>query len=62
MAVRYRVKAFGEPRGPWRYRQRQAEQDAVAAGVAQYDEWGQLYLDGPAEIEWEREPEVRLRA
>lgn len=36
--------------------------DAVAAGLAEYDEWGQLWFDGCAEIEWKRDEELRLSA
>lgn len=62
VALQYRVVAFGKPRGPWRSKQRQAERDAIAAGLAEFDEWGQLYLDGCASIEWARQPEIRLSA
>lgn len=62
MALQYRVVAFGKPRGPWRTKKRQAVQDALSAGLAEVDEWGQLYLDGVAAIEWQLEPETRLSA
>lgn len=62
MSLLYRVTAFGEAKGPWRGKRRQAEQDAISQGLAEYDEWGELYLDGIANIEWMRLEEVRLRA
>lgn len=57
MALVYRVIALGEPRGPWRTKKRQAEQDAIAQGLGEVDEWGEFYLDGLASIEWMREAE-----
>lgn len=36
--------------------------DAIAAGLAEYDEWGQLYFDGFAEIQWTREDDLKLSA
>ncbi len=62
MAVSYRVLSFGVPRGPWRAKRRQAEQDALTQGLATYDEYGQLYLDAPVVIQWRRDPEIRLTA
>lgn len=62
MALRYRVVAFNMPMGPWRTKKRQAEQDAVRAGLGEYDDEGQLYLDGVANIQWMREADLRLRA
>ena len=62
MALLYRVTAFGEPKGPWRARRRQAEQDAIAAGLGDFDEWGEFYLDGVASIQWMRQPEIKMRA
>lgn len=62
MAVQYRVVAFGEAKGPWRWSERKAEEDAVSEGLAEVDEWGQLYLDGTTEIEWRFVEEVRRSA
>jgi hypothetical protein len=62
MAVQYRVVAFGKARGPWRWTEKRAEADAVAEGLAEYDEWGQLYLDAPAVIQWRYREEVRRSA
>ncbi len=62
MAVQYRVVAFGKAQGPWRWTERRAEEDAVAQGLAEYDEWGQLYLDAPASIEWKFFEELRRSA
>ena len=62
VALQYRVVAFGQPRGPWRAKQKEAERDAIGAGLAEVDEWGQLYLDGCAAIEWAHAPEIRLSA
>lgn len=62
MALLYRVTALGEPRGPWRCKKAQAERDALAQGLAEIDEWGTLYLDAVADIQWAREKEVRLSA
>lgn len=62
VSLLYRVVAFGKPHGPWRARERQAEADAVAAGLAEYDEWGALYFDAFAQIEWAREDDLRLSA
>jgi hypothetical protein len=62
MAVQYRVVAFGKPQCPWRWSERQAEQDAVAQGLAEKDEWGQLYLEAPASIQWRYHEEVRRSA
>jgi len=62
VALWYRATCFGRPKGPWRTRRRDAENDAVAQGLGEYDEWGQLYLEGPTEIEWSRMPEIKMRA
>jgi hypothetical protein len=62
VALLYRVIAFGKPKGPWRATRRKAELDALAQGLGEYDEWGGFYLDAPADIEWMREPEIRLSA
>ena len=62
MALLYRVVAFGQPRGPWRSKEKQAELDAIHGGLAEYDEWGQLYFEAFARIEWIREEETRLSA
>jgi hypothetical protein len=62
MALRYRCVAFGQPKGPWRIKKSQAVQDAVAAGLAERDEWGDLYLDCGAAIVWQREEQLRLSA
>lgn len=62
MAVEYRVVAFGKPQGPWRSSERKAEEDAVGQGLAEVDEWGQLYLEGPANIEWRYYDELRRSA
>jgi hypothetical protein len=59
MALVYRVVAFGQPCGPWRTKKRQAEQDALANGLGEVDEWGQLYLDAPAAIEWRRAEDLK---
>ena len=62
MAVQFRVVAFGQPQGPWRWTERKAEEDAVGQGLAEYDEWGQLYLEAPASIEWRYYEELRRSA
>jgi hypothetical protein len=36
--------------------------DAVQAGLGEYDEWNQLYLEAFAEIEWVRLEDVKLSA
>jgi hypothetical protein len=62
VAVEYRVVSFGKPQGPWRDTERRAENDAVAQGLAEYDEWGQLYLDATTSIEWRFYEELRRSA
>ena len=62
MALRYRVTVFGRPRGPWRLNKRQAEQDAVAEALAEYDADGQVWLDAVATIQWVRDDALRMRA
>lgn len=62
MALLYRVVSFGVAQGPWRAKRRQAEADAIASGLAEVDEWGQVFLDGYAAIEWRRDEDVRLSA
>lgn len=58
MALRYSVVAFGKQQGPWRIKQRQAERDACALGLGEYDDWGQFYLSAHASIAWAREEDV----
>ena len=62
MALQYRVIGYGRPRGPWRTKRRQAEMDAIAVELGEFDEWGQFYLDAGATIEWRRDEMVRLCA
>ncbi len=51
----YRVCAFGEPRGPWRFSHEQAKWDAISKGLASYDaELGEYYLAVPVDIERRR--------
>ena len=47
----YRVVCFGKPMGPWRLRQSQARQEAVAAGLGAYCEWGSYFDVVPGEIQ-----------
>lgn len=61
MALRYRVVAFGQARGPWRIKRRDAERDALALDLGERDEWGQFYLSAHACIEWIREEDLRAR-
>lgn len=58
----YRASAFGVAHGPWRGSKRKAEQDALAAELGSYDEWGKFYLSAGAEIEWIHENELRKSA
>ena len=62
MALLYRVVVLGQPRGPWRGRKRQAEDDAIASGWGDRDDDGQVYLDALASIEWCRQEDFRLSA
>lgn len=62
MALLYRVAVFGEGRGPWRSRERQAKLDAVSQGLGEFDEDGVLWLDAVATIEWVRQDDLRQRA
>ncbi|MBB4618987.1 hypothetical protein GGQ96_003137 [Sphingomonas abaci] len=62
MAIVYRVTAFGEARAPWRTKKQHALQDAVLLGLAERDEWGQLYLDAPVRIEWAHDESIRQTA
>ena len=62
MAVEYRVVSFGKARSPWRSSERKAETDAIDQGLAEVDEWGQLYLDATASIEWRYVDELRRSA
>lgn len=43
-------------------KKKHAEADAVAQGLGEVDEWGQLYLDGIASIEWRRDEATRMSA
>ncbi len=61
MALRYRVVAFGEAQGPWRMRRREAERDAIARDLGEFDEWGQFYLSAHASIQWIREEALMAR-
>lgn len=55
--TRYRVTVFDEPRGPWRDTFDHAKDDAIAAGLASYDESeGEYYLAVPVSIEREKLP------
>lgn len=48
---RYRFMIFGRPNGPWRHDRREAELDAILAGMATAEEGtGQVYLTVPAWI------------
>lgn len=62
MALFYRVRAFGEPRGPWRSTKRKAQDDAIAQDLGEYDEGGTFYLSAPADLEWIHEDQLRKRA
>lgn len=62
MSLLYRVVAFGQPRAPWRGRKRQAELDAAALGLGEFDDEGTLYLDAIADIQWIRQHELRKTA
>jgi hypothetical protein len=62
MALLYRVVVFGKPKGPWRFKRRDAQQDAIELDLGGYDEWGSFYISVPADIEWMREEQVRLSA
>jgi len=62
MAVEYQVVSFGVPQAPWRAREKQAQIDAVALGLAEVDEWGQLFFEAASEIVWRRVEDVRLSA
>lgn len=63
MALLYRVTMFGEPKGPWRGRERLAKIDAVSLGLGVYDhDDGEFYLDAPCRIEWVRQEDLRKSA
>lgn len=55
----YRVRMFGEAKGPWRPLKRQAEHDALELGLGDYDEWGDFFVSVPGEIEEVHERFVR---
>jgi hypothetical protein len=44
---------FGEAQMPIRDNLDEARADAIRLKVGHYDEYGQFYLDGPADIVWE---------
>ncbi len=51
---RYRVTVFDEPRGEWRDTAQHAKDDAIAAGLASWDESERAYyLAVPVSIERE---------
>jgi hypothetical protein len=55
--TRYRVTVFDEPRGEWRDTFDDAKDDAIAAGLASYDEsQREYYLAVPVAIETGRFP------
>jgi hypothetical protein len=57
MRSRYRVTVFDEPRGEWRDTFEQAKDDAIAAGLASYDQSRREYfLAVPVAIQTERIP------
>lgn len=58
MQAVYRVVAFGQARGPWRSMKRQAVRDAIIAGLAERDEWGQVYYECFAGLQWMRDGEI----
>jgi hypothetical protein len=58
MALYYRVCSFGKPQAPWRSSRKKAQQDAVALGLGEYDEWGKFYISVPGDIEWIHEREL----
>lgn len=62
MALFYRLVVFGKPKGPWRYTEKMARQDALELELGSYDEDGQFYLTAPADFEWIHEDQLRLRA
>lgn len=62
MSLLYRIALMGSPKGPWRGKVSQARIDAVAQGLGEFDEAGQFWLDGAAEIEWVRQEELRRSA
>ena len=56
-AARYRVIVFDQPQGEWRDTFDQAKDDAIAAGLASYDESArEYYLAVPVAIQTERLP------
>ncbi|MGW8135399.1 hypothetical protein ACWGNZ_07145 [Sphingomonas zeae] len=49
---RYRVTVFNNPRSEWRDTYEQAKDDAIAAGLASYDEsLGEYFIAVPVSIE-----------
>ena len=55
--TRYRVTVFDDPRGPWRDSFDEAKDDAIAGGLASYDQSRREYfLAVPVAIETERIP------
>ena len=55
--VHYRVVVFDEPRGQWRDTFEHAKDDAIAAGLASYDESRREYFIAvPVAIQTRRDP------
>lgn len=51
MSLCYRVRVFGQAKGPWRRVKRQAHTDAIELGIGSYDEWGTFFVSVPGDIE-----------
>ncbi len=51
MGMWYRAVCFGRPLGPWRSRQREAQDDLAENGLGERSEWGAFYITVPGDIE-----------
>lgn len=47
----FRAVSFGRPVGPWRDNIGKAKRDLIEVDLAEFDEWGKLFIKVPGDVE-----------